>query len=109
MVWTSAPWPPTGPPPAFGAFFARVSCVAVILGVACTTGLAASFVLSAVFTILVSFVAALGGAFVGTSGAGAVVTTPTAGGPAGAAMSSTLYIGGIDTLEAECRSSNGSM
>ena len=74
-----------------------------------TTGFGATFVLATLFTIFVSFVAALGGAFVGTAGAGASVTTPTARSPGGAAMSWTLYIGGRVALAPGCRSNSGRM
>src|ERR1035437_4886186 len=109
MVCTSAPLPPTTPPPAFGAFFVTASCFVAIFGVARTRGLGGAFVFARLFTIFVSFAAALGGAFVGTAGAGASVTTPTARSPGGAAMSWTLYIGGMDTPETWCSSRRGRM
>src|SRR5476649_412635 len=107
MPCTSAPFPPVGPPPAFGASFETTSCFVAILGVACTTGFGTFFVFAAAFTGLVSFVTAFGGDFVGTAGAGALVTTPTARSPAGAAISYTLYIGGIGALDAACMIRNG--
>src|SRR5579863_6990681 len=72
IVSTSAPFAPSVPPPAFGAFFATASCLVAIFGVACTTGFVTCLGLSGVFTFTTSFAAALGGALAGATGAGAV-------------------------------------
>ncbi len=95
MFATSVPGPPSAPPPARGATAAGL----VLAGVG-VDRVAADLVPGAL--IDTAFSTGLGAPFAGSGfGAsaawGSLVTTPTAGAPGGAAISSTRYIGGSAT------------
>src|SRR5437879_1224550 len=93
MFATSAPRPPVEPPPAAGAGVAGLGGVAfnAVCGVA-TLGAGFGFAVGG--TGLGFTVEAAGGGGASTTGAGFSCTTPTAGGPAGAAIIRTMIICG---------------